>query len=180
MDERYTAYLLRVPLTKSNILSGFEQSQHLLACIEIELFGAIDALHNLFKTIDLGTDSLNVLQTQFLRNDLHVTNWIHSTLDVRDICILEHARHMEDTVDGTDVREEGIAQTLSLVSSSNQTSNIGDAQVCRNSRCRLMNIAQEVESRVGNLYTTWISSKCTTQDNKPRQDQADDDNNNNK
>ena len=56
-------------------------------------------------------DPLNVLETELGGDDVHVAAGVNVTLDVNDFCIVEGANDLEDTIDGADVREEGVSET---------------------------------------------------------------------
>ena len=93
---------------------------------------------------------LDVLETQFGLDDFHVAHRINVSLDVDHFRIVEGANDLEDAVDGTYVREEGIPETCTgrcaldsislsvLVTSSKDMTHSGEAsdidagQVCGN------------------------------------------------
>lgn len=66
-----------------------------------------------------------------------------------DFGIIEAANHLEDGIDGTNVGQEGVAQTGTSGSATGQTSNIVDSQVCGNPRFGLELLAQPVIPLVG-------------------------------
>ena len=89
-----------------------------------------------------------------MRDDVEIAHGIDGALDVRDLRVLKDARDVEDTVDGADVREEGVAEALALVSAAHQAGNVGDAQMRRHDRSGLERLAQEVEASIGHLDAT--------------------------
>lgn len=63
--------------------------------------------------------------------------------------IIEAAHHLEDGVDGTDVRQESVTQTGTGGSAAGQTGNIVDGQVGGHLRLGLVVLAEPVEPLIG-------------------------------
>jgi hypothetical protein len=102
---------------------------------------------------------LDVFETQFGLDDFHVAHRINVSLDVDHFRIVEGANNLEDTVDGTYVREEGIPETCTgrsalysislsvLVTSSKGMTHSGEAsdidtcQMCGNAGGGLVKLA---------------------------------------
>ena len=54
---------------------------------------------------------LGILEPQFVRDNLHVATRVNVAFDVGDFGIVEGTNNLEDTIDGADVRQEGISET---------------------------------------------------------------------
>ena len=54
------------------------------------------------------------LQSELLGDDGEISDGIDATLDVRDVLVFEGARHVENGVARFDVRQERVAQALTL------------------------------------------------------------------
>ena len=65
----------------------------------------------LLKAIKVLLDPLDVLETELGGDDVHVTARVDVALDVDDLGVVKGADDLEDTVDGADVREEGVSET---------------------------------------------------------------------
>ena len=56
-------------------------------------------------------DPLYILETQLGLDDFHVTDGVDLSVDVYDLGIVEGTDHLEDTIDGADMGQEGVAKT---------------------------------------------------------------------
>jgi hypothetical protein len=48
-------------------------------------------------------DPLNILQTKFGLDDLHITQRVNIALNVDDFGVIESTDYLEDTIDGTNM-----------------------------------------------------------------------------
>lgn len=92
---------------------------------------------------------LNVLDAQLLADNVQITDRINVTLDVDNLSIVEATNDLEDGIDGTDVRQEGVTQTSTSRGTTGQTSNVVDGEVSRDLGLGLVVLAQPVEALVG-------------------------------
>jgi hypothetical protein len=102
----------------------------------------------LLVLLELLLDPFDVLQPQLGRDDLHVSQRVDIALDVDDLGVVECPDTLEDTVDGPDVRQEGVTKTGTGRGASCQTGNVDAGEECRHLGGRLVDLAQPVESRV--------------------------------
>jgi hypothetical protein len=56
---------------------------------------------------------LDILQPQLCLDDFHVTEGVHITLNVNDFRVVKRTDNLEDSIDGTDVRQERVTETSS-------------------------------------------------------------------
>lgn len=69
---------------------------------------------------------LYILLKELVCNDVHVSHWVDLTLVMHDILIGESSHYMVDSIHGLDVRQKGIAKTLTLTGSGNESSDVKD------------------------------------------------------
>ena len=62
-------------------------------------------------------------------DDLHVTNGIDVAFDVNDVRLVEYTNHMEDAIARLDMREKGIAETLTFACAFDQTGDVHDLKM---------------------------------------------------
>ena len=91
---------------------------------------------------------LKVFLEKFVGDDFQVSNRIDFTLVMHDFLIGESSDDMIDSIDSLDVRQEGIAETLALASTSHQTSNVENGDACGDLGPWLVNFAQTLESAI--------------------------------
>lgn len=102
----------------------------------------------LLKSNECLLSELNVFQAQLLGDDVQVTDRVNVTLNVDDLGVVEASDYLEDGIDGTDVRQEGVTETGTSGGTARQTSNIVDGQVGRNDRLGLVVLYQPVEALI--------------------------------
>ena len=56
-------------------------------------------------------DPFNVLQPEFCGNDFDISDRVDVAFYVDDFGVIEGAHHLEDTIDGSDVGQEGVSKT---------------------------------------------------------------------
>lgn len=143
------SYLLGAPVAGSDILAVLQPLQDLLyrgqLISRVLLLQAVATWTGLLLLGLKGLlNKLNVLEPQLLGNDVQVTGRIHVTLDVDDLCIVEATDHLEYGIDGTNVRQESVAQTSTSGCTAGQTGNIVDGQVCGDAGLWLVLLNQPV------------------------------------
>ena len=62
------------------------------------------------EAIEVFLDPLDVLKPELGRDDVHVAARVDVALDVDDLGVIEGTDDLEDTIDGTDVRQEGVSK----------------------------------------------------------------------
>lgn len=94
-------------------------------------------------------DELDILDAQFLADDVQITGGVDVTLDVNNLSIVEATNDLEDGIDSTNVRQESVAETGTSRSTTSKTSDIVDGQVGGDLGLGLVLLAQPVEALVG-------------------------------
>ena len=90
-----------------NLLYGCDL---LLLCLVSEGVAAEGAT-GLPEAVEVLLDPLDVLEAELGGDDFHVAAGVYVALDVDDLCVIECADDLEDTVYGADMGEEGVAET---------------------------------------------------------------------
>lgn len=149
-----SSYLFGAPSTFPNIFAVLQPCQDLLYCfLLLSRLLLLQTLATCSSLLLLKLKSLlhelNILESQFFGNDLQVTDWVDIALDVDNLGIVKAANHLENGIDGTDMRQESVAQASTGRGTTCQTRNIVNSQVCRDARLGLELLAQPVISCVG-------------------------------
>jgi hypothetical protein len=76
-------------------------------------------------------NELNVFDAQFLADDVEVTDWVNVALNVDNLGVVKTSHDLENGIDSSDVRQEGISETSAGGSASRQASDVIDSQVGR-------------------------------------------------
>ncbi len=147
-------YLLRTPVALSDVFAVLDPSKNLFyrGLLLSGLLGlqTLSTLAGLLLLVLQGLlDKLNVLEPQLLADNIEVTGRVHVTLDVDDLSIVETPNDLEDGIDGTNVRQEGIAKTGTGRGTAGQASDVIDGEVGGNSRLGVVFLAQPVVARIG-------------------------------
>lgn len=90
-----------------NLLDGCDL---LLPCLVCERIAAKRAA-GLLEAFEVLLDPLDVLEAELGGDDVHVAAGVDVALDVDDLCVVKCTDDLEDAVDGTDMGEEGVAET---------------------------------------------------------------------
>ena len=131
-------YLLRTPVALSDVFAVLDPSKNLFyrGLLLSPLLGlqTLSTLAGLLLLVLQGfLDKLNVLEPQLLADNIEVTGRVHVALDVDDLSIVEAPNDLEDGIDGTNVRQESIAEASTGRGTAGQASNIIDGEVGGNS-----------------------------------------------
>lgn len=147
-------YLLRVPVTLTDILARLKPLQDLgsgslilLKLLHLKRLATTASL--LGQGLESLLNELDILDTQLLADDGQIPNRVDITLNVDNLSIIEAAHHLEDGIDGTDVRQERVTETGTGGSSAGQTGDIVDSQVSGHLRLGLVVLAEPVEPLIG-------------------------------
>lgn len=154
-ERKNFTYLLGRPFTITDVLARLEPLQDrgssgLVLLHFLHLQGLATAAGLLVQGLERLLDELDILDTQLLADDGQIANGIDITLDVNDLGIVEAADDLEDGVDGTNVRQEGVTQTRTRGSTAGQTGNIVHGQVGGHLGLGLVVVTEPVEALVGN------------------------------
>lgn len=158
-------YLLRIPITLTDILARLEPLKNLgsgsLFLLELlHLEGLASTASLLAQGLKSLLDELDILDPQFLADDGQISNGIDIPLDVDDLGIIEAANDLEDGVDGTDVRQESVTETGTSGGTTSQTGDIIDSQVGRDLRLGLVVLTEPVKSFIGDNNTSLFGINC--------------------
>jgi len=134
LEEKKVTHLLGGPRPLAHIFPVFQPSQNLfnngLFLPSLLLFEALTALASLFLLIlQRLLDKLNILQSELLTDNVKVTSRVDISLNVDNFGIIETPYHLEDGIDGSDMRQKGIAKTSASGSTTSQTGDIIDRKV---------------------------------------------------
>lgn len=97
-----------------------------------------------------------ILEDQLVDNNAQISDWINFSFNMCHISVIEASTNMEESITSADVREEGIAQTLTFRSSFDQTSNVSDIKECRDSAGWLEMFHQPVEALIGDIHSCLV------------------------
>lgn len=93
-------------------------------------------------------DELDVLDPKLVRDDLEITYRIDVALYVYNLSIIEASHDLEDSVNGSDVRQESIAETSTSRGASRQTGDVVDCEIGRYARLWVVVLDEPVVSVV--------------------------------
>ena len=149
-----SSYLFGLPVALSDVVAILEPLENLLyrgllGKHLLHLQAATAGAGLLLLSLESLLGELNVLQPQLLADDVQVTGGVYVTLDVDDLGVIEASNHLEDGVDGADVRQEGIAETSTGRGTAGQTGNVVHGQVGGNLGLGLVLLAEPVEAVIG-------------------------------
>ena len=149
--KKKVSYLLWTPCALANVLAVVEPRKdllnNLLLLTSLLLLQTLATHAGLLLLVLQGLlDKLNVLETQLLANDVQISGGVHITLDVNDLGIIKSADHLEDGVNGANVRQESVTQASTSGRTARQTSNVIDSQVGGNHGLGLVLLDQPVEA----------------------------------
>ena len=95
---------------KSRLLKECETTHDFLFPGLVCQTGASERPTSLLQTVQMLLDPFDILQPKLGLDDLHISQRVDITLDVDDFIVIESTDDLEDTIDGTDVGQELIAQ----------------------------------------------------------------------
>lgn len=129
------SHLLVPPALLPHILLLIHQpAQHalhdsllLLELLHLETLAAAARL--LLQGLQVLLHKLDILDPQLVVDDLEITHGVDIALDVDDLGVVEAAHHLEDGVDGTDVRQERVSETGTGRGAAGQAGNVVDREV---------------------------------------------------
>ena len=132
-----TAYLFVSPalLANGNLIFGKTFHDRLndgLLFFELLHFQALaTARSQLLEGFELFLNKLNVLDPQFILNNIKITNGIDISFNVDDFGIIEASDNLEDGIYCTDMGQEGVSKSSSSGGSSSETRNVVNCQIGR-------------------------------------------------
>jgi hypothetical protein len=147
-------YLLWCPNTLSHIFAVLEHGKNpldgrllLLELLHLQALATpAGFLDELFERL---LDELNVLEAQLLGDDVQVAERVYVTLNVNDLGIVEAAHDLENSIDGANMRQEGVSKTGTSRCTAGKTSNVIDGQVGGNARLGVVLLDQPVIALIG-------------------------------
>lgn len=153
--EKTDTYLLRSPVTLSDVVTLLQELEHLcnggFLLTELLHLQSLTATSRLLaQSLQSLLDKLDILDAQFLVDDGQIPDGVDVTLDVNDLGVIEASDDLEDGIDGTDVRQEGVTQAGTGGGTAGQTGDIVDRQVGRDLRLGLVVFAQPIVSVIRN------------------------------
>lgn len=110
----------------------------------------------LAESLESLLDELDILDAQLLADDGQVADGVDIALDVDNLGVIEATNHLENGIDGTNVRQEGVTETSTSRGTAGQTSNIVDGQVGGHNGLGLVVIDKPVESLIGDDDTSLL------------------------
>lgn len=132
----YQTYLLGAPVVLAHVLARLEVLNDLLdgrllflELLHLKRLTTTPSL--LLVVLERLLRELKILDAQLLVDDLQVTDGVDITLDVDDLGVIEATYHLEDGIDGSDVRQESVTETGTGGSTAGQTGNVVDRKVGR-------------------------------------------------
>jgi hypothetical protein len=152
--KNWYAYLLGGPVALADVLAilqpGEDLLDHLLlypGLLELQTLTTHAGL--LLLVLKSLLDELDILEPQLLLDNVEITSGVDITLDVNNLSIVEATNNLEDGIDGTNVRKEGVAETGTSGRTARETSNIVDGQVSRDDGLGLVFLNKPIEAFVG-------------------------------
>lgn len=143
----------------SDILASLQVSQdllngRLLLTELLHLQGLATTTSLLLQVVESLLGELDILDAQLLADDVQITLGVDITLDVDDLGVVEATDDLEDGIDGTDVRQEGVTETGTGGGTTGQTGDIIDRQVGGDARLGLVVLTEPVEAVIGDDDTS--------------------------
>ena len=99
---------------------------------------------------------LDILDPQFLADDVEIPDRIHVPLDVDNLRIIETSHDLEDRIHGPDMTQKRIAQARPRGSPASQAGNVVDGQVGGDAGFGLVVLAQPVVSLVRDEHAGFL------------------------
>lgn len=91
----------------------------------------------LFQRLQILLNKLNILYSKFVIYNLEITDGVNIPFDMDNLRIVETADNLEDGIDSTDMRKEGVTKPSTSRGSTGQASNIVNCKIGRDFRDRL-------------------------------------------
>lgn len=115
----------------------------------------------LLQPLQLFLHPVDIFQPQLGRDDLHISERVDITLYVNDLGVIECSDDLEDTVDSSDVGQEGVSETCSGGCSSGKTGDIDTCQESWDFGFGFVEVAKPQESFIwnGDSGFFWVAMK---------------------
>ncbi len=81
-------------------------------------------------------------------NDLNIPQRIQFTLNVNNVGVIESPEKMENPINGFNVGQESVSETLTFRGTLDQTGNVNDSQKGRDNGFGLVKVNEPVKARV--------------------------------
>ena len=148
--------LIVTPVAMARVMTGFQPCKQLLSDFQILLLGLVLLGNNASKLGNLRRDELDILETQLVSNDFHVSDGVHAVLDVNNISIVKNANHLKDAIGGFDVGKKSIAKTSAFSSAAHKSRDVGDLEVSWHNGAGPKLGDQPIEALIGDNDATEI------------------------
>ena len=147
-------YLFGAPVALADILAVLQPGQNLFdSGLFFPRLLLLETLATLAGDLLLGLEGLlhklNILESQLLADDVEITDGVDISLDVDNLGIIEAAHDLEDGIDGSDVRQEGVAKPSTGGRTARQTGDVVDCETGRDPRLGVVLFAQPVVPLIG-------------------------------
>ena len=117
-----------------HVLEGiFKNREHLAGTFRI----LVAAFHKLLHTLYLPCDEVEVAHLQLKVNEFHIANRVDAAFAMRDIRVIEAAKHMYQSVNGLNLREKFVTDALPTLA---QTGKVNNLNRGRNNTFRMRDI----------------------------------------
>ncbi len=120
--------------------------QHLRLKFGSLVASGLGSLKSLCQTC---VNRLQILQLKLIVDDLHIAHRIDITVNVSDIVIVETTEHVEDGISLTDIREELVAETLTLGGTLHKTGYIHDLDSGGHHTARVAHLHKFIKTLIG-------------------------------
>lgn len=133
-ERKIDTYLFGRPIAFPHVFTVFEHCKNLLdGSLFLFQFLHLQALTTstcfFDKLLECLFSELDILEAQFLADDVQVSNGVNITLDVDDFCVIKTPDDLEDGIYSSNVGQEGIAKTSTGGSTLGETGNVIDSQI---------------------------------------------------
>lgn len=123
--------LLWRPITMTHILALLQHRNNLLnrrlLLLQLLNLQALPPLpRQLLNRLQRLLRKFNILDAQLLGDDVQISSWVDVALNVDDLGVVEAADDLENGIDGADVRQEGVAESLALGRAAGEAGDVVD------------------------------------------------------
>jgi len=108
----------------------------------------VHARNDTIQLLNQPCQVLEILLEKFIGDDFHVSNGVHIALIVHDLFIREGSHDMIDAIDGLNVGQEGVSETLTFTGTCNESRDIEDGDTSGDFRSWMVNFAKTLKSAV--------------------------------
>ncbi len=148
-------YLLGSPVALSDLLAIVQPGQDLLdGCLLFFCLLCLETLpalaSSLLLVLERLFDKFNVLESQLVADDVEVSRRVDVAFDVDDLGVIKTPHDLEDSIDGTDMGQEGIPKPGASGGTTRQASDVVYGKIGGHSGLGVVLLAEPVEPGVRN------------------------------